>query len=95
MTVLKEETGYSASVKVGKNFIATVGDSFDELKSNAIQAVNLTFEENGFEYQAGEINFELDLESFFSYYKVINTKALSNWVGINQTDLTEIGRAHV
>ncbi|MEO8147615.1 MAG: XRE family transcriptional regulator [Bacteroidia bacterium] len=89
LSVIKEETGYSAFAKVGNNFIATQGESYNELKSNALEAVNLTFEENGFKYHAGEIAYELDLESFFNYYKVINTKALSEWVGISESNLAE------
>lgn len=89
LTVTKEDTGYSANALVDNNFIATEGDSFDELKEMALEAVNLTFEEKGFVYTIGDIQFEFDLESFFDFYKVINAKALSERIGMNQSLLAQ------
>lgn len=89
MTVIKEETGYSAYAKVGNNFISSEADSFVDLKANVLESVNLTFEDKGLKYKIEELDFELDLESFFNFYKVINTKVLSEWVGIKQSTLTE------
>ena len=48
ITVLKEDTGYSANTTVEIKFIATEGTTFEELKANIIEAVNLAFEEEGF-----------------------------------------------
>lgn len=89
MTITKEETGYSAVALIDKNFIATEAEGFEELKQNVLEAVNLTFESLGFEYQLGEILFEYDLESFFDFYKVINAKALSDRIGMNQSLLAQ------
>jgi hypothetical protein len=89
VTVLKEDAGYSATAHVKSNFITTEGDTFEELKSNILEAVNLTFEEQGFHYTLDEIQFEYDLESFFSFYKVINAKALSERIGMNQSLLAQ------
>jgi hypothetical protein len=89
MTVTKEDVGYSAFASVGNNFIATEGETFDELKANALEAVNLTFEDKGFSYDAEEISFTLDLQSFFDFYKVINAKALSERIGMNQSLLAQ------
>lgn len=89
MTITKEDVGYSAYANVGKNFIATQGDNFDELKENIEEAVNLTFKKSGFSYTIDEIKFTLDLESFFEFYRVINAKALSERIGMNQSLLAQ------
>ncbi len=89
MTVTKENTGYSANALVNNNFIATEAETFEELKTNIIEAVNLTFEKKGLLYTIDEIQFEYDLESFFYFYKVINAKALSERIGMNQSLLAQ------
>jgi thymidine kinase len=87
--VTKEDTGYSASTLVNTNFIATEAESFEELKTTILEAVNFSFEEKGFVYAIDEIQFEYDLESFFDFYKVINAKALSDRIGMNQSLLAQ------
>ena len=87
--VTKEDTGYSASVLIKDNFIATEAEAFEELKTNVLEAVNLAFENKGFTYTINEIKFEYDLESFFNFYKVINAKALSERIGMNQSLLAQ------
>ena len=89
ITAIKENTGYSANTTVENNFIASDGNTFDELKSNILEAVNLAFEEKGFVYDIDEIKFCFDLESFFDFYKVINAKALSERIGMNQSLLAQ------
>lgn len=87
--VLKEDTGYSALASVKNNFIATEAETIDELRSNVLEAVSLAFEETGFEYTLDEIRFDYDLKSFFHFYKVINAKALSERIGMNQSLLAQ------
>lgn len=89
ITVTKEDTGYSANALVNGCFIATEAEAFEELKANVLEAVNLTFEDKGFAYTIDEIKFEYDLESFFDFYKVINAKALSERIGMNQSLLAQ------
>lgn len=89
LTIVKEATGYSATALVKDCFIATEAETFDELKSNILESVNLTFEENGLVFSIDEIQFEYDLESFFDFYKVINAKALSDRIGMNQSLLAQ------
>jgi hypothetical protein len=89
ITVVKEDIGYSANTTVENNFIATDGNTFDELKSNILEAVNLAFEVKGFIYRIDELKFSYDLESFFDFYKVINAKALSERIGMNQSLLAQ------
>ena len=89
ITVVKEDTGYSASTLLDNNFIATEGNTFEELKTNILEAVNLSFEEKEFVYNIEEIKFSYDIESFFDFYKVINAKALSERIGMNQSLLAQ------
>ncbi|MEQ6120840.1 hypothetical protein [Reichenbachiella sp. MALMAid0571] len=89
ITVTKEDTGYSATALIGDNFIATESETFDELKEMVLEAVNLSFEEKGLVYTLEDIQFEYDLESFFDFYKVINAKALSERIGMNQSLLSQ------
>ncbi len=87
ITVTKEDTGYSATGTVNNNFIGTEAESFEELKEMVLEAVNLTFED--IVYTIDDIQFEYDLESFFDFYKVINAKALSERIGMNQSLLAQ------
>ena len=87
--VLKEDIGYSANALVGNNFIGTQGDTFKELKEMILDAVNLSFEDEGFTYNIDEINFEYDLESFFAFYSLIDTNALSKRTGMKQSLLSQ------
>lgn len=89
MTIIKEDSGYSAYALINKVSINTQGENFDELKIMIIDAVNLSFEDYGFEYKIDEIEFSFDLQSFFDFYKVINAKALSERIGMNQSLLAQ------
>ncbi len=89
MQVLKEGKGYSAFANIGKDFIGTQGNDFEELKANVLDAVNLYAQDKGLSYAADEIQYELELSSFFEFYKVINAKALSERIGINQSLLAQ------
>jgi transcriptional regulator with XRE-family HTH domain len=89
VTILKENIGFSAHVVIKNNFIGTEADTFDLLVTNLLEAINLTFEEQGYVYQLSELKFTYDLESFFEFYKVINAKALSERIGMNQSLLAQ------
>ena len=89
VTVLKENIGYSAIALIGDDFVGTQADTFDELKTNMIEALNLAYEELEIEHSLNDLRFEFDLESFFDFYKVINAKALSERIGMNQSLLAQ------
>jgi len=89
MEVHKEKNGYSAVANIDDKFIATVGDSFEEFKKMVIEAVNLSFEEEDYKYTIDEIEFSYDMQSFFAFYKLINAKALSERIGMNQSLLSQ------
>jgi hypothetical protein len=88
-TIVKEDTGYSTFCEVGNNNIFTDGESFNQLKENIIEVVNLTFEDENYTYSIEEIKFIFDMKSFFDFYKVINAKALSERIGMNQSLLAQ------
>ncbi len=54
-TVIKENSGYSAFATIQKHFIATEGESFEELKSHFIKALNLALKCEGYTYQLSDI----------------------------------------
>jgi hypothetical protein len=87
--ITKEDKGYSASAAIDGDFIGTQGDNFEELKANVLEAVNLASEDKDLVYSIDEIRFTLDLQSFFEFYKVINAKALSERIGMNQSLLAQ------
>jgi hypothetical protein len=84
-TVIKENSGYSAFTTVQKHFIASEGENFEDLKENLLNAVNLALKGNEYTYQIKDVKIQFDLESFFDFYKVINAKALSERIGMNQS----------
>ena len=69
--------------------MGTEAETFEDLKTNIIEALNFAFEELDIEYTLNDIQFEFDLESFFDFYKVINAKALSERIGMNQSLLAQ------
>lgn len=89
INILKEDMGYSATASVKDDFIATEAETFEELKTNIVEAINLNFENKGFCYDIEEIKIKYDLESFFDFYKDINAKALSERIGMNQSLLAQ------
>jgi len=89
MTITKEDIGYSAHSLIQNISINTEADSFDELKANILDAVNLSFEDKGFIYTVDEIKYTIDITSFFEFYKIINAKALSERIGMNQSLLAQ------
>jgi predicted RNase H-like HicB family nuclease len=87
MIVEKTRTGYSACAE--KFPVYTVGKTLDELKSNILEAVNLLLEKSGKSVTEDDLKIVLDLPQFFEFYKVINAKALSERIGMNQSLLAQ------
>ena len=85
--VEKTKTGYSAYAE--KYPVYTVGKSLDELKDNILEAVNLLLERTDKSVTENELKIVLDLPQFFEFYKVINAKALSERIGMNQSLLAQ------
>ncbi len=87
MIVERTKTGYSAYAE--KYPVYTVGKSLEELKSNVLEAVNLFLEAKGKAITEEDLRISLDLRQFFAFYKVINAKALSERIGMNQSLLAQ------
>src|SRR5680860_1313681 len=89
LKILKEDVGYTAVGQWKERSLVTCGDTWEELQDMIIEMVNLTFEDLGYTYTIDEIKLEYDLESFFTFYRVINAKALSERIGMNQSLLAQ------
>ncbi len=87
MIVEKTKTGYSAYAE--KYPLYTVGNTLNELKANMLEALNLYFEEQGKAITEADLKITLDLPQFFEFYNVINAKALSERIGMNQSLLAQ------
>jgi hypothetical protein len=87
ITVEKTKTGFSAFAR--KYPVYTTGRNFEMLKRNMTEALNLYFEESGTVITASHLQIHLDLKEFFTFYKVINAKALSERIGMNQSLLAQ------
>ena len=85
--VERTKTGFSAYAV--KYPVYTVGSSLEELKNNIIEALNLFFKKSGKTFEETNLKIILDLPQFFEFYKVINAKALSERIGINQSLLAQ------
>lgn len=89
LTVLKEDVGYTAVGKWQDRSFVTYGDDWEELQGMIVEMLNLSFEDLGFTYSIEEVQLEHDLESFFDFYKILNAKALSERIGMNQSLLAQ------
>jgi hypothetical protein len=87
MVVERTKTGYCAYAS--KYAAYTTGSDFPELKANMLEALNAYFEDEGKTITEGDIKVSLDLPQFFEFYKVINAKALSKRIGMNQSLLAQ------
>jgi transcriptional regulator with XRE-family HTH domain len=84
-TIIKEDTGFSAHAKVVRDFIGTQAETIVDLRANFLKAARLAVGRK----QTFDIKYSFDLESFFTFYKVINAKALSERIGMNQSLLAQ------
>ena len=87
MTVEKTETGFSAYSDEYSVF--TTGESFTDLLHNAVEATNLYLSDQTSQITEKNIEFEIDLQQFFQYYRVINSKFLAKRIGMNETLLSQ------
>ncbi len=82
------KTGYSAYEENEPVF--TTGDSILDLQQNSLEAINLHLEELSKSPVTQEaLDFELDFQQFFEYYKVINAKYLADRIGMNESLLSQ------
>jgi predicted RNase H-like HicB family nuclease len=86
----KTKTGFSAYAEDYP--VYTTGTTINELLENSNEAFALYFEDTKKEIRP--IYFEIDLKQFFQYYKVLNSKALAEKIGMNPTLLSQYVRGH-
>jgi predicted RNase H-like HicB family nuclease len=85
VTIEKTKTGFSA---YSDDYpVYTTGKTINELFDNCNEAFALYFEDKKTKVQP--IYFEIDLKQFFQYYKVLNSKALADKIGMNPTLLSQ------
>lgn len=87
MIVERTKTGYSAYAE--KYPVYTVGSTLEELKAHVLESLNLYFEKRGKTITEKDLQIKMDLPQFFAFYKVINAKALSKRIGMNQSLLAQ------
>lgn len=85
--VEKTDSGFSAFSKEYPVF--TSGNTFTELLRNALEAMNLFLEDQNQQLSGKDIEFEIDLQQFFQYYRVINAKFLAERIGMNESLLSQ------
>jgi hypothetical protein len=84
--VEKTSTGFSAFAE--KYSIFTTAKSIPELLNNAFEAAEMFFE-GDFKITRTDIQFELDFQQFFQFYKVLNAKFLAEKIGMNPSLLSQ------
>jgi hypothetical protein len=90
LTVLVEKTNTGFSASTEKYPVYTAGNTLDEIRLNIVESMNLFLKHMEKPMiSIDDIELKLQLDSFFSYYKVINVKALSDRIGMNQTLLSQ------
>jgi len=83
----KTDTGFSA---YSAEFpIYTTGRNISELLTNAVEAANLFFENEHVLIKPHNINLEVDLKQFFTYYRVLNAKFLAERIGMSESLLSQ------
>jgi hypothetical protein len=87
LIIERTKTGYSAYAT--KFPVFTVGKSLPALKANILEAVNLYLEDQQITIAEDDLRVTLDLPGFFEFYNVINAKALSARIGMNQSLLAQ------
>ena len=90
--VERTNTGFSAFAEHYPAY--TTGQAVAELTDNALEAVNLHFEEEAIALNHDNLKFEIDFKQFFQHYKVINAKFLAEKIGMNPSLLSQYVQGH-
>ncbi|WP_445385748.1 helix-turn-helix domain-containing protein [Robiginitalea sp. IMCC44478] len=90
ITVEKTRTGYSAYAD--HPGVYTTAASLNELYNELLEALNLYYQDQGYEVNADSLRLHLDLQQFFQYYRVLNATFLAERIGMNPTLLSQYVR---
>jgi predicted RNase H-like HicB family nuclease len=86
----KTDSGFSA---YSENYpVFTTGETVNELLENVNEAFSFYLEDKN--QETLQIYYEIDFKQFFQYFKVINSKALAEKIGMNPTLLSQYVRGH-
>ena len=92
VTVERTRTGYSAYAE--DYAVYSVGKTMEQLRTRMVEALNVLMEKDHRLITESDIRMILDLPQFFEFYKVINAKALSERIGMNQSLLAQYIHGH-
>jgi len=92
LTVEKTDTGFSAFGQDHPLF--TTGETIPGLIDNALEAAQLYFEEVDLQPKHEDLQFEIDFQQFFLYYRVLNARFLAKKIGMNPTLLSQYVQGH-
>jgi hypothetical protein len=84
-----EKTSSGFSVYSEEYPVFTTGKNFTELLANTTEAMNLFLEDQHKKLTSTKIEFEIDLQQFFQYYRAINAKFLAERIGMNESLLSQ------
>jgi predicted RNase H-like HicB family nuclease len=90
ISIEKTDTGYSAYTEDMN--VYTTGNDIPQLYINLIEALNLAYEDLGYQISAENIKLNLDLKQFFQYYKVLNANFLAKRIGMSPSLLSQYVR---
>lgn len=83
----RTKTGYSGFEK--NEPIFTTGKTMLELQYNALEATNLYLDILDKPISMDQLDFEIDFQQFFEFYKIINSKHLAARIGMNESLLSQ------
>ncbi len=83
----RTKTGYSGFEK--NEPIFTTGKTMLELQFNALEATNLYLDILDKPISMDQLDFEIDFQQFFEFYKIINSKHLAARIGMNESLLSQ------
>lgn len=90
IVVEKTDTGYSAFAEDMEVF--STAPDIPQLYTNLVEALNLHYEDLGYEVSANNLKLTMDLQQFFRYYKVLNANFLAKRIGMNPSLLSQYVR---
>ena len=81
------KTGFSAYSK--DHAVATTGETLNELRKNAAEALGLLLDTPRKKVTTKEIHFFMDMRYFFKQYRVLNARQLAHRIDMNHTLLSQ------
>lgn len=98
----KTSTGYSAYAP-DEEGIYTAGETYEELKENIIEVLELRIEyleeigdaENADRLRNSRIEYFLDIQQFFEQYPMLNKSEFASFIGMNPSMMRKISKGLV